>query len=266
MYFDKKITELFAQNEKNEKNFRVASILDRVAMCEISILQDPILVAELGGGAHPDRYDRLFARILKKPQGKIDWVDVSPYMLEMAKKYVDIGKYKKRKSVIRFVESDLIQYLRDAPDVSIDLVLMKYTIDHIQDIETLFVLLLKKLKPNGRLVATIGVLSPELKSISTNARFLYQGKEFPENETRTLSDGESFGVQFLKKSGDLSAGYLEGAKTEKYYHSSETMIRLGTKYGFEVVLGDWKKVVEENARDSENMDQDVLILRKMSKP
>jgi hypothetical protein len=74
---------------------------------------------------------------------------------------------------------------------------MKYTIDHIDNIDELFALLKRKLRKGWVLVSSVWVLSPELKSISTNARFLYNWKEFPENETRLLSDGDTFTVKFF---------------------------------------------------------------------
>ena len=103
MYFDLKIAKLFAEHEQNEKNFRVAAIVDKIIMLEITHLPAPIYAAELGGGAHPDRYHEFFDYLLKEPNGHIDWVDVSPYMLQLAKKYMSHGKYKKRKSIISFI-------------------------------------------------------------------------------------------------------------------------------------------------------------------
>ena len=72
MYFNKDVSISFAELEQNEKNMKVAQIMDRSMMYEIKDLQDPLYVSELGGGAHPDRYDKLFSRLLKEPIGKID--------------------------------------------------------------------------------------------------------------------------------------------------------------------------------------------------
>ncbi len=78
--------------------------------------------------------------------GKIDRVDISPYMLKLAKEYIDTDEYRKRLSVIDFIENDIISYLEDLENNSLDLAIMKYTIDHIEDIDSLFLLLSKKLK------------------------------------------------------------------------------------------------------------------------
>ncbi len=262
MYFNRKVAENFAEREQNEKNFRVAAIADKVMEEEMKDFSNPLQIAELGGGAHPDRYSLLFERLLKEPRGHIDWVDVSPYMLELAKKYINTPEYKNRDKIIDFIKADIINYLEKLSNDALDLCIMKYTIDHIDDLDELFELLSRKLKSPGRLVATIGVISPELKSNSTNARFLYNGEEFPENETRTLKDGDTFTVKFFKESGNPAAGYLEGAETVKYYHSLEKIRELAEKYGFEIFLGDWKDLVPEDSREGERMDQSILVLRK----
>ncbi len=258
MYFNRSVAEKFAELEQNEKNYKVAEIVDDVIMSEIKDMKNPIFSAELGGGAHPDRYDKLFAQLLNEPQGHIDWVDVSPFMLELAKKYIDNEKYGKRLDVIGFVEDGILEYLEKLPIEKLDLAIMKYTIDHIADLDRLFELFSKKLKAGGKLVASLGVLDPQLKSISTNARFLYNGQEFPEGEVKMLKDGDSFTIKFFKVSGDPSKGYLEGAETVKYYHSENKMRELAKKYNLDISVGDWKELL--GVKDG--MSQLILVLRK----
>jgi len=67
-------------------------------------------------------------------------------MLELAKKYLDTPEYRERLKVIKFVENDIAKYLTGERENSIDLAIMKYAIDHIQNIDQLFNLLQKKLK------------------------------------------------------------------------------------------------------------------------
>lgn len=260
MYFSPEVARKFAELEQNEKNFRVAGIVDTILIQESAGLQTPINSAELGGGAHPDRYDGFFDKLINE-HGHIDWVDVSPHMLELAKKYLSDEKYQKRKEVATFIESDILEYLRSLEDGKLDLAIMKYTVDHIETLDELLKLLQAKLSPGGKLVATINT-NPELRSYSTNARFLYNGERFPDNETRTLKDGDNFTVKFFKISGDPSAGYLEGAQTVKYFHSAEKIVRLAQSFGFDVFLGDWKKLVPQQNLGNESMDQEVLILTK----
>ncbi|MBS4066706.1 MAG: hypothetical protein KGZ74_19245, partial [Chitinophagaceae bacterium] len=72
MYFSPEIAEKFAELEQNDKNFRVAQIVDRILVQETKELSSPIYSAELGGGAHPDRYHEFFAKLLQEPKGHID--------------------------------------------------------------------------------------------------------------------------------------------------------------------------------------------------
>ena len=262
MYFLPDIAQKFAELEQNDKNFKVAEIVDRTIIQETSDTPNPIYAAELGGGAHPDRYHNFFNKLLKEPRGHIDWVDISPQMLELAEKYIEDEKYQNRKEVIRFVKSDIFEYLRGLESEKLDLALMKYTFDHIEDIETLFKLLSEKMKPSAKLIATMGTVSSELKSYSTNARYLYNGEQFPDDEIRVLKDGDNFTVKFFKVSGNPSAGYLEGAETVKYFHSAEKIKELAELFGFNIFLGDWKNFVRDENQKSEKMDQDVLVLTK----
>lgn len=262
MYFNKKVAASFAEHEQNEKNFRVAEIVDRVIMNEVSGLKNPLYAAELGGGAHPDRYHKFFSILLKDSKSHIDWVDVSPIMLKLAQHYLISKEYKERKQAIKFVNSDILEYLQKIPGESLDLAIMKYTFNHIKNLDKLIFLLSLKLKHGGVLVSTLDVLNPELKSISTNARFFHKGKEFPENETRTLKDGENFTVKFFKESGNPSAGYIRGAETIKYFHSAEKIKKLAQKYNLNIFLGNWKNYIKKEKQEGETIDQDILVLKK----
>lgn len=261
MYFSPEVAEKFAELEQNEKNFKVAQIMDTILLQESANFKAPIFSVELGGGAHPDRYHKFFDKLIAE-HGHMDWVDVSPLMLELAKKYISNEKYQNRKEVITFIEADIMEYLRGIENEKLDLAIMKYTIDHIDNLKSLFELLSKKLAQGGKLVATIGSTRPELKSFSTNARFLYNGEQFPDDETRTLHDGDNFTVKFFKISGDPMAGYLEGAKALKYFHSAQKMNKLAELFGFNIFLGDWKDFVPKKNQKNEAMDQKVLVLTK----
>lgn len=258
MYFDKKIVEDFAEHEQNEKNFKVADIVDQVIIKTTWNIDQNFKAVELWWGAHPDRYHRFFSELVEK-NWNIDWVDISPHMLELAKKYIDTDEYRNRFKVIKFIENDISTYLQWTENNSIDLAIMKYTIDHIKDIDELFWLLQKKLKSWWVLVSSIGVLSPNLKSISTNARFLYDWEEFSENETKILKDWDNFTVKFFNVSGKPENWYIQWWETTKYYHSEEKYRKTAKKYWFEIFVWDWKNYIPWN----ENwLNQDILVLRK----
>lgn len=65
MYFNPNTVESFSKLEQNEKNYMVAEAVDRIIINEIKDIPNPLMVAELGGGAHPDRYEALFKNCFK---------------------------------------------------------------------------------------------------------------------------------------------------------------------------------------------------------
>lgn len=264
MYFNPQVAKGFAQAEQNEKNFRVAAIVDRILMQVTQDMPGPLFVAELGGGAHPDRYHRFFERLLTSPGGHMDWVDISPHMLALASEYLQGEQYEARKGIIHFVESDLLDYVDRLAPESLDMAIMKYTLDHLDsdEVELFFQLLQQKLKPGGKLVSTMAYLDGKLRSVSTNARFLYHGQEFPDDEVKQLQGGDDFTVKFLKVSGHPEQGYIEGAETTKYYHSAGKIHSLALQFGFDVYVGDWKGYLTSDQYADENLNQDVLVLTK----
>ncbi len=258
MYFDREVARNFAIAEQNEKNFAVARIVDAALLRESAGMEWPLRCAELGGGAHPDRYDGLFER-LGTSQGSMDWVDSSAPMLELAQEYVSGDGYEKRRGIIRYVESDILEYLESLEDESLNIAIMKYTIDHIQGLERLFSLLSRKLKPGGKLVSTFKS-DPTLRRSSTNAIFRHNDEDIPEGETRQLVDGDKIGVKFLRESGNPHGGLLEGAQTIKYFHSAERTRRLAEKYGFEA------SIETHEDPDGTGGRQELLILTKKQRP
>ncbi len=262
MFFLPEVARKFAELEQNDKNFQVAQIVDQIIMEEIKNFPNPIYVAELGGGAHPDRYHEFFERLLREPRSKIDWVDVSPIMLELADEYISGQEYEARKEVINFIEKDVYKYLEELEDEKLDLAIMKYTINDLEDLDLLFSLFSEKIKKTGKVIATIGALDGELKSHSTNARYLHNGEEFGDDEIHVLDDGDEYTIKFFKVSGDPSSGYTEGAVTTKYFHSTDKIKKLASEHGFDVFLGDWKNFIKEQNQKGEKLDQDILVLTK----
>ena len=67
-------------------------------------------------------------------------------MLEQAKRYLRETNLEERNKVISFIEMEILDYLSTLGDNSLDLVIMKYTFEHIENIDQLFSLLSHKLK------------------------------------------------------------------------------------------------------------------------
>jgi ubiquinone/menaquinone biosynthesis C-methylase UbiE len=263
IYFSKKTAREIAGREQNERNFEVAGIIDKILIQETKNFSGPLRAAELGGGAHPDRYHKFFGRLLEEPLSKIDWVDVSPYMLELAGEYLAKGGYQERKKTINYVQSDILQYLEGLNDGTLDIAIMKYTLDFIKDIEKMFGLLSKKLKRGGKLVATLGyqAMDGKLKSRSTNVQYFYQGKEIPGGSEIQLADGDEYAVKYFSGSADTDSPYVDDSQTLKYYYSPETLKRLAGKHGFHSFVGDWKELVKPPS-GGEGPKQAVLVLTK----
>jgi hypothetical protein len=235
-----------------------------VSLHEVKDLPDPLHVAELGAGAHPDRYDGLFARLLKASKGRMDWVDFSPHMLELAEKYLAESHLLNRKEVMRFVQDDLLHYLETQPDASIHLAILKYTAAYLPqtEFEKLFHLLARKLAADGSAVATYGYLEPTLGSRSTNAKFFLNGESIPEGEISSLKNGDAIGIKFFKVSGKPESGFLEGAESMHYYYSPEYMKGLANKEGLDCFVGNWKERLSKEEQEDEAMDQGIVILKK----
>jgi ubiquinone/menaquinone biosynthesis C-methylase UbiE len=67
-------------------------------------------------------------------------------MLRLANDYLHTPELQKRLPYITFIEKDFFEYLDALPDQSLDVVIMKYTIDHVQDVDLLMQALSMKVK------------------------------------------------------------------------------------------------------------------------
>ncbi len=260
MFLNKKIAAKFAKLEQNEKNYGVAEVVDTLAINALLRHTAPYHVADLFAGAHPDRYHSLFEKMIAT-DSVFDWVDASPVMMGLAREYLESEGYSDRGKVLKFIEQDYMKYLKRLNDCELDLVLIKYSFDYIKDVDSFFSLLSQKLKPRATLISTLTTPSSTLRSVSTNARFLYKGKEFPASETRELAEGDTFTIKFLKIPNDLSQGYVEGAETTKFFHSNKRIESLAEKYGMTCFIGNWKDYLKDDKYKG-MIDQDVLVLEK----
>ncbi len=262
MYFSPTAIEEYVKQEQNKESFNMAEAVDRVIASEAKHMSGSLYVAELGGGAHPDKYHNLFERLLVEPGGHLDWVDASLHVIKLAEKNISTEKYKARKNVISFKNKEIIEYLSCLEDEDLDIAIMKNVIDHIEDLNELFTSLAAKLKKGGKFIATINT-SPILKSYSAGARYLYKGEEFPQNETKKLEDGDKITAKFFKELGNPHSGYIEGAEIVKYFHSAEKIKELAVSHEFDIFIGDWKEIIPEKAEEEiSNFKQEILVLTK----
>lgn len=265
---EKTIAEIFAKREENEKYRSVARVVELLLLS--GNIPEILSVADLGGGAHSDSYDELFARLLaSNPKGSLDWVDSSPDMLLLARgEYLQ--KNPERAEVIQFQEVDLRKYLEVQREQSLDIVLMKYTFDLFQkeDVQKIFLRVRKVLKQGGKFIATLSMLDPTLKGVTTNAQMVYKGQEIPRGETAILQTGDEFTIKFFKDPEKSELGFIEGADVTKIYLSKETIRSLAKEAGFsddEIFVGNWRDfplINNEAKNDPTLLDQGVLVLQR----
>ncbi|MBU3923642.1 MAG: class I SAM-dependent methyltransferase [Nanoarchaeota archaeon] len=257
MFFNKTVAKEFAEHEQNEKNYATAKVFDIIASNFLKTKRPPYHTTDIFAGAHPDRYHNLF-KILTETNSQIDWVDYSPIMLDLAKEYLQSCE-DNRKQTINFINKTYLDYLKSLQNETLDLILVKYSLDYIDNLEEFFSLLYNKMGGNSILISTLTAPSNTLKSHSTNAKYFFKGKPIPEGEERKLKDGEKFTIKFFKESGNPNSGLIENAETTKYYFSQNVIIETAKKQGFNVSCGDWKQFTKENKFD---FDMNVLILKK----
>lgn len=262
MYFDKDICKRFAQSEQNDKNYEVAEIIDNVIMSIIWNLKWKLSLAELWWWAHPDRYHKMFEYLINN-WWNIDWIDISPFMIELANQYLDKTWLENRKSVINYIIQDIIEYLKWKDNESIDIAIMKYTLDHIQNIDLLFKLLSKKLKKWWHFVATITLSSNKLKSSSANVAYFFDWEQPEPWKEIYLQDWDSFEIKWYKETFNPDSWFQPGAQTIKYYYSDEYMNKLAKKYWFEIFFWDWKEYLPYIDENDIIIKQKILVLKRI---
>ena len=106
MYFDEKIAKQMIERENNAEHILVSKIFEAILIQETQGLKD-LQVADLGAGAHPTRYIK-FLDFLKENNGKLYWVDQSPYMLNYASKNIP----KEFNDIFECTEEEMTSFLK----------------------------------------------------------------------------------------------------------------------------------------------------------
>ncbi|MDA3837265.1 MAG: 50S ribosome-binding GTPase [Nanoarchaeota archaeon] len=260
MFDHEDVAREFAEKEQNETDYEIGEIIDNIVFEKLAHKELPIHIAELYAGAHPDRYDELFRILTTDKKNKFDWVDSSTAMLDLAKEYLKAGNLMKRFKSLDFIERDSIKYLKDLPNETLDLILLKESINSIENLDEFLKLTSEKLKEDSSLIATLPMTSSIIKSVSKDARFLHKRKDFPESETRELEEGEYFTMKYFKEKDNPQSGFIRHAELTQFYHSKEKIKELANKYNLKCFIGNWKIYTGE--KDSDLLDYEILILEK----
>ena len=98
-----------------------------------------------------------------------------------------------------------------------------------------------------------------LRSHSTNAKYAVNGVFIKDDQVIELKDNDEYEVHFLKESGNISAGLIEGAVAYKTYHSLDSIKYLAGKHGFDIKIGDYKTFGYTDV----GIDLTVIIMEKL---
>jgi ubiquinone/menaquinone biosynthesis C-methylase UbiE len=227
MYLNPKTAENFAQREKEdtEEHSVVSGVIENIAM-EIFVDKE-IKMANLGAGANPQKYEKILEKT--KNGSELDWVDISPKMLEIASKEINQSEN------IHFIENNFTGYLNSKEDNSLDCVIMQYSINYIDDIKDFFEILSKKLNTGGAFIANLGA-----KSLENNkwASFLINGQEF--SGRKNMVSGDHYTIKFLNPDGTVFASTEKNFFSNKEMLSTPTLSELKTEIktikGFEILI------------------------------
>lgn len=212
MYFDKEIAQTMIEREKNQEHILTAQTVENIALSEI----EPRLglkIAELGAGAHPQRYPNLL-EFLNKNEGRLEWVDQAPIMLDYAKKQVPKNKN------IDFAEKEMVSYLKQNKN-EFDALILKYSFNYVisSSLEEWLKAMNESLKENAVVIATLNLYEEGLKPRSFNATYTINGNPIPHGYGP--KHNEIIEIHFLKKGGDESPNPETFADTKIIYYSPE---------------------------------------------
>ncbi len=235
MYLNPDTAKTFAEREKNDEKWHsvVSNILDTVVV--ESFKGKEINIANLGAGANPQKYQGILEKLQKG--SKMDWVDISPTMLEMAQEKDEIPKES-----INFIKGNFRDYFSSKEKESLDAVMMQYSINYIDNLDDFLSSLYEKLKDHGIFVANIG--GNNIQNGET-VSFLVNGKEI--TGTTELKDGDKYTINFLDSDGNI-----EGSTTKNFF-SYEKIESVAKENGLKFSL---------NTLKDGGVNTNLLILKK----
>jgi ubiquinone/menaquinone biosynthesis C-methylase UbiE len=261
MYFDEKIAQTMIEREENAEHILTAQTIENIFLSEIEP-KDGLEIAELGAGAHPKRYKKLF-EFLKTNKGKMQWVDQAPIMLETAKKQIPDEK------IIDLVEAEMVSYLEKNKN-EFDALILKYSFNYVipVSLEKWLKTMHESLKNNGIVVATLNLYEEGLKPRSFNASYTINGKPIIQGYKPKHKD--IIEIHFLKTGGDKSPNPETFADTKIIYYSPEEIKKAAKEAGFsDVSIFDdwsknekWLKRFKKNYPNSEIKSKAILFLKK----
>ena len=142
---------------------------------------------------------------------------------------------------ISYIVKDIVSCLDEQENNSLDIIMMRYNLDYLSDLDVFFELIFQKLAPWGVFVSDMTMTSAELKSHSTNAKYFFEDNPVPLWETVTLQDWDTYTIKFFKESWNPKWGLLPWISTQKYYFSLDTIEQFISKHFDTLFVWDWRE-------------------------
>lgn len=263
MYFDEKVAQEMIERENNIEHVFVSKIFEAALITEFKN-KNNLKVVDLGAGAHPKRYIK-FLEFLKRNNGKIYWVDQSPYMLDCASKNIP----QNFSSIFEFIEEDMVDFLKKKKEV-FDAIVFKYSFNYLifKTLKEWMKIIYKSLSKKGKVIANLHFYEEGMKERSYNA--IYKIEEKKVRSGYKPKDNEIIKVCFFKKPGDKSLNPEVFASTKIIYYSPKIIKKFAEDAGFSSVKifksweenDAWKNTFKKLNQNMESRPKAFLFLEK----
>ncbi len=207
LYQSEQACQTFTDRQNNATHASISKIIAKAIQQNKGDFNQ---ILNLSGRGNP----QFFSEILSQFDETI-WLTPSQAMANLA------NKNKQEDSNLKIEIGNPISYLSTLPDESLQVVFMKYTIAEIQDIDSFFGLLSKKLVKGGKFIANLSDRN-NIPRHSSNGSF-FVNNELVNEDGLALENGQKYTVKFLKEYKNPSSGYIPEAELNFYYHNYETI-------------------------------------------
>ncbi len=236
MYFDEKIAKEMIEREKNISHDTVSKFFEAILLIEFQN-KNKLRIADLGAGAHSMDYFN-FVKFLRYNEGKIYWVDQSPFMLNYAQRNTP----QNLKKVFEFKKEEMIDFLEGKKE-ELDGIIFKYSFNYIVScpLEKTLQIIYESLKKGGKVFANIHFYEEGMKGRSYNAIYKIKGRRSVLGYKP--KDNEIIEIEFLKKGGDEEVNSEIFAKTKIIYYSRKYIMETAQKIKFSEIkiFNDWQE-------------------------
>ena len=237
MYFNERIAKEMIEREKNISHDVVSKSFEAILLIEFEN-RNKLRIADLGAGAYPIDYFN-FIEFLKRSEGKIYWVDQSPFMLNHAQRSIP----REFQNIFEFKKEEMMGFL-ERKRRELDGIIFKYSFNYITQysLEKKLKMVYESLEKGGKVFANIHFYEEEgMEERSYNAVYKIKGKK--NIIGYKPKDNEIIEIEFLKRGGDKKTNPEIFAKTKIVYYSRKYIMETAQKIGFSEIkiFNDWRE-------------------------